>query len=145
MSKYPVAERSHSGNASSAVACVHCGTPIAFRRWDRLNGFLVECPNCHGYNGKRWNPRTVAIASLFFNALSFFFTMRPARAAMATVVWVAAMALLLPRVEYAPDWLQASAFGLLFLGPVLINMALLVRHHIELDRHPVAARSVSMS
>ena len=59
-------------------------------KWDKTNGFLVECPSCHGY---------------------------------------------------APDWIQATAFIIVFLAPLIINMALLVRHQIDLDRHPIAVRA----
>jgi len=89
----------------------------------------------------RWSARAVGAASLILNGLSFFFTMRPAKALIALIVWAAAIYFLLPKTEYAPDWVQASAFIAFFLGPVIINMALLVRHQIDLDRHPIAARA----
>ncbi len=141
MSKYPIAERTTPVNASSAVECIHCRNPIVVSRWDKLNGFLVECPACHGDHGKRWSARTVGAVSLILNAISFFFTMRPSRAFVAMILWAGAIVLILPRTEYAPDWIQASAFIVFFLGPVIINMALLVRHQIDLDRHPVAVRA----
>ena len=89
----------------------------------------------------RWSARAVGAASLILNGLSFFFTMRPAKALIALIIWAAAIYFLLPKTEYAPDWVQASAFIAFFLGPVIINMALLVRHQIDLDRHPIAARA----
>ncbi|HEX9406560.1 MAG TPA: hypothetical protein VF975_04535, partial [Thermoanaerobaculia bacterium] len=55
--------------------------------------------------------------------------------------WSAAIYFLLPKTEYAPDWIEASAFIIVFLGPLVINMVLLVRHQIDLDRHPVAVRA----
>jgi hypothetical protein len=70
------------------VRCAHCGNAIAVSRWDRLNGFLVECPECHGFYGRRWNIRGLALASFLLNALSFFFTMRPGKAIAAIAAWV---------------------------------------------------------
>jgi hypothetical protein len=82
---YPVAGHPDPVNAQSVVACVHCKAPIAVSRWDRLNGFLVECPFCHGYHGRSWSMRSLGLISFLLNALSFAFTMRPARAAVAVV------------------------------------------------------------
>ena len=76
---YPIADRVTPTNARSAVACIHCKAPIAVSARDKLNGFLVECPNCHGLHGRRWNIRGLVFASFILNALSFFFTMRPAK------------------------------------------------------------------
>src|SRR5205823_12307997 len=81
MSKYPSAERMTPVNASSAVKCIHCNNAMAVGGWDKLNGFLIECPSCHGYHGRAWNARVVGFMSLFLNAISFFFTMRPGRCA----------------------------------------------------------------
>ena len=138
---YPVAERVTPTNARAAVECVHCKAPIAVSTWDKFNGFLVECPSCHGFHGRRWNIRGLALASFLLNALSFLFTMRPGKALAAIAVWVLAFWLLLPRTETWPDWAQAVAFGTLMIGPMIINAVLLVRHQIDLDRHPIAARA----
>lgn len=86
--RYPLAERLSPTNASGGVRCAHCGNAIAVSRWDRLNGFLVECPECHGFYGRRWNIRGLALASFLLNALSFFFTMRPGKAIAAIAAWV---------------------------------------------------------
>jgi hypothetical protein len=138
---YPIAERVTPTNAKSAVACVHCKSPIAVSTWDKYNGFLVECPSCHGFHGRRWNIRGLVFASFLLNALSFFFTMRPGKALAVIAVWVAAFWLIMPRTEGWPEWAEALAFGALMLGPVIINAVLLVRHQIDLDRHPIAARA----
>ena len=140
MSKYPLAERTTPVNAQAAVECVHCHNPIVLGRWEKMNGFLVECPYCHGYHGRRWKARIIGFASVFLNALSFFFTMRPGGAFAAIVVWTAAVYFLLPKTEYAADWIQATAFIVVFLAPLVINMALLVRHQVDLDKHPAAVR-----
>ena len=142
MSKYPSAERMTPVNASSAVTCIHCGNPMAVGRWDKLNGFLVECPSCRGYHGRAWSPRALGFMSLLLNAISFFFTMRPGRAFFAVILWSAAIYFIMPRTEYAPDWIQVTAWIFFLLGPLVINMILLVRHQIDLDRPPAAARAV---
>ena len=141
MPKYPPAERMTPVNASAAIECIHCKSPIVVSKWDKMNGFLVECPSCHGYHGRRWSARTVGFASVFLNGFSLFFTMRPSRAIVALIIWAALIYFLLPKTEYAPDWIQATAFIIVFLAPLIINMALLVRHQIDLDRHPIAVRA----
>jgi hypothetical protein len=105
--------------------------------WDRINGFLVECPSCHRNHGKRWSIRAIALASFLLNAVSFYFTMRPLRATVFLLAWVAAFWLILAQVESAPESVQLLAFGALLMGPLLINMALLVRHQIHLERQTV--------
>ena len=141
MPKYPLAERVTPVNAASAVECVHCKSAIVVGRWDKLNGFLVECPSCHGYHGRRWSARAVGAASFVLNGISFFFTMRPMKAWIALIVWAAAVYFLMPKTEYAPDWVQASALIALLFGPLIINLVLLVRHQIDFDRHPISARA----
>lgn len=140
--KYPLAEKVSPVMTSGATACVHCGNPIVMSAWDNFNGFLVECPHCHGFHGRRWNVRAVVGVGFVLNALSFLFTMRPRNAFIAIVAWCAAVWLVLPRIESWPDWAQAVAFGTVILGPAVINAGLLVRHQIDLDRHPISARSL---
>jgi len=65
--------------------------------------------------------------------------MRSGKAIVAIAAWVLAFWLLLPRAENWPDWAEALAFGALMLGPVIIIAVLLVRHQIDLDRHPISA------
>jgi hypothetical protein len=137
-----MAERVSPVIASGAIACVHCGNPIVMSGWDNFNGFLVECPHCHGFHGRRWSIRAVTAVGFVLNALSFLFTMRPGRALLVIVIWCAAVWLVMPRINPWPDWAQATAFGTVILGPAIINAVLLVRHQIDLDRHPVAARSL---
>lgn len=138
MSKYPMAERPSQTNVARTVHCVHCNGPLAVGTWDKWNGFLVECPNCHAFHGKRWSVRPIAFASLFLNGLAFFFTMRPLRALAALITWALFIYLTVPRVDRAADWIQASLFGFVMLGPLIINMVLLVRHQSDVDRHPLA-------
>jgi hypothetical protein len=138
-----VTAQNESSRASSRlVPCVHCGKPIVIARWDRWNGFLVRCPSCNALHGKRWSIKAIALASVFLNVASFFFTMKPLRAITVIVVWCVAAFLIVPRVESAPDAVQATVIGLLILGPVLVNMVLLVRHRIRLDQQPSAVQEV---
>ena len=141
MPKYPAAERMTPVNASSAVKCIHCNNAIAVGRWDKMNGFLVECPSCRGYHGGTGSPRALGFMSLFLNAISFFCTMRPSRAFFAMILWIAAIYFIMPRTEYSADWIQVAVWIFFLLGPLIINMALLVRHQIDLDRPPAAVRA----
>lgn len=139
--RYPMAERVAPLLASNAETCVHCAAPIAVTSgWDRWNGFLVECPDCHAFHGRSWHPRAVIFGSFFLNVLSFFFTMQPVRAAIVAVAWIAFMFVALPLATQGPDWLEATAFSVAFLGPAVVNAALLVRHQIDRDRAPVVQR-----
>src|SRR5215212_9563658 len=86
---YPKGSLPNTKTDGETVApCLHCGKQLALKKWDSWNGFLVQCPNCGGLHGKRWNIRYVLLASFVFNAISFFFTMRPAKAAIAFSVFV---------------------------------------------------------
>lgn len=140
--RYPMAERVSPVIASGAIACVHCGNPIVMSGWDNFNGFLVECPHCHGFHGRRWSIRAVTAASFVLNVLSFLFTMRPRTAVLTIAIWCTTMWLVLQHVQSWPDWAEAMALGTLMLGPAFVNAGLLVRHQIDLDRHPVAVRSL---
>src|SRR5258705_11899087 len=59
-----------------AVECVHCHRPLGISSWDYWNGFLVVCPHCAGFHGKRWGFERTLLAGLFLNVFSFFFTLR---------------------------------------------------------------------
>ncbi|HET7436034.1 MAG TPA: hypothetical protein VFN10_15095 [Thermoanaerobaculia bacterium] len=139
MSRYPLAERASVANAASAVSCVHCHKAITVSTWDRFNGFLVECPHCHGFHGRRWQIRAVAFASFLLNAASFLFTMRPGKALLAMAAWVGFFWFALPRSDGWPEAVRVMIYGALMIGPMLINAILLVRHQIDLDRAPVVA------
>ena len=138
---YPVAERITPLNAASSVACSHCGSPIAVPTWDRWNGFLLRCPHCRGFHGRAWNIRGLALASFLLNAVSFLFTMRPSKAIPVIILWSVTFWLLLPRSERWPDWEQATLFIALFVGPMVINAVLLIRHEVDLDRLPIGVRT----
>ena len=135
---HPLAEKATPLNSGSAVHCVHCGEPIVVRGWDKLNGFLLECPYCHGYHGKRWSIRAVAFMSLFLNGLSFFFTMRPLSALLSAAAWFTAFFFILPAVDNKGELLEVSAWIVAAFGPMAINVVLLVRHQMDLDRAPVS-------
>ena len=112
---------------------------MAVGRWEKLNGFLVECPSCH--DGRAWTTRVFGFMSLLLPAISFFFTMRPGRAFFVMILWIAASYFVMPRTDYSPDWIQVTVWIFFLLGPLIINMALLVRHQIDLDRPPPAVRA----
>lgn len=100
--------------------------------WDRLNGFLVECPHCHGFHGRPWNIRGLALVSFLINALSFFFTARPAKALPLIVAWAAIFGWVLPRSMGWGDSAEIAVWSVFMLGPMVINAVLLVRHQIDL-------------
>lgn len=114
--------------------CLHCGHAVALKRWDDWNGFLVECAHCGGLHGKRWNIRQVMLASFFFNAVSFLFTMRPAVA----VPWLSAFAAAAVAgnffLDSLPDTLQVAAVSAFGLGPMLVNAVVLICHERSLDK-----------
>lgn len=114
--------------------CLHCRRAVPLTRWEDWNGFLVECPHCGGMHGKRRNIRQVMLASFVFNAVSFLFMMRPARA----VLWLSAFAAAAVAgglfLDSLPDTWQvalASAFG---LGPMVVNAVVLINHERSLDK-----------
>ena len=131
---YPVAP----GSPLRATDCVHCQSEIGVSTWEHLNGFLVQCPHCLGFHGKPWHLSRPLLAGFFFNFLSFFFTMRPARALLTTIGFgtiVFALALIAgPNMENQE--VAVVAMTLALLGPLVINGALLVRHQVLLDRAP---------
>lgn len=147
MSRYPFAERPSGAKAESAVSCSRCGKAIVVSAWDRFNGLLVECPYCHAFHGRRWRVRAVALASFLLNALSFMFTMRPRNALLVIAVWVAFFFCTMPRSEAWPEAVQIALYCAFMVGPMLINIFLLIRHQSDLDRAPVGAlpRSVARS
>jgi hypothetical protein len=111
--------------------CRLCGQGIAIPRWDAWNGFILQCPHCHGLHGKRWTSKSIVLASLFFNALSFFFTMRP-RTAIPTLC---AAALFTIGCNYVSDHfdlplaLDLVWSSIVILGPMIINAVVLVKHN----------------
>src|SRR2546423_8412753 len=74
----------HPGHAAW---CAHCGASYSVSRWDQLCGFVVQCSQCGGNNGKHWNFRLVLFAAGIFNVLSFFFLMRPRDAFMVAGIY----------------------------------------------------------
>jgi hypothetical protein len=115
--------------------CIHCGKKLGLEKWDSWNGFLVECPHCGGLHGKRWNIRRVLFASVVFNAISFLFTMRPAKAALALSGFVvfAIIGNFLLDSNWIPDILEITGATLFMLGPMLINAVVLIKHERDLD------------
>ncbi len=122
-----------------AVKCVHCAQPVGISTWAYLNGFLVVCPHCRGYHGKRWGFERTLLAGFFLSAFSFFFVMRPLRAltafvAFAWLIW--GLGTLAIHYDFKQDAATLALFGVFFMGPVLVNALLLVRHQMLLDQAP---------
>jgi hypothetical protein len=113
--------------------CLHCGKDISLKKWDSWNGFLVECPHCHGLHGKRWNIGRVLLASFLFNAFSFLFTMRPRNAVLTLVGFIVAAITGNFFLDTFPFLVQIVVGSALLLGPMLINAVILMKHERDLD------------
>lgn len=114
--------------------CLHCGHAVALTRWDDWNGFLVECAHCGGMHGRRRNIRQVMLASFVFNAVSFLFMMRPARAALWLAAFAAAAVAGSLFLDRLPDTLQVALVSVFALGPMLVNAVVLINHERSLDK-----------
>lgn len=122
------ARRVAAESGGHARPCQYCRRSVPLSKWDDWNGFLVECPHCGRMLGKFWKIGNVLIASLFFNAFSFLFTMRPTYA----LPWLAGFAAAAVAgnfyLESLPDTLQIVLAVAFILGPVLVNAVVLVNH-----------------
>jgi hypothetical protein len=120
--------------------CDYCNKALEVSRWDDLNGFVVLCPHCRAYNGRKWSVRGVLWGGLLLNVLSFFLVMRPKNAALCSLPLGALLALGDSlNVTSSSDLVQGLYFGALLLGPVLVNAAVLVRHSVLVGtKAPVA-------
>lgn len=104
-------------------------------RWAAWNGFLAACGSCGRYHGKSWSPKTVLLASIALLEVSFFFTMRPAAAAAtAASLVLASLAGLRTADLIQSDTVELLSFGVLLLGPLLINALILIRHQSRLGQ-----------
>lgn len=123
ISKYPLAVAvSPYDPAGPSVPCSHCDRPIRVSRWDRWNGFLVECPYCHHLHGKSLNLKSVILAGLIFNVLSFWFVMRPKKALVATIIlglWIVGGFLLMPKDP--PEALAILLILSALMAPMVIS------------------------
>lgn len=113
--------------------CLHCGDKLGLKKWDSWNGFLVQCPHCGGLHGKRWKLGRIVLASFLFSGISFLFTMRPKRAAIALSVFVVLILVnyLLINDEI-PDLVELGVGILIILGPLLINAIAFIKHERDL-------------
>ena len=116
--------------------CLHCGNKFGLKRWDSWNGFLVECPYCHGLHGKRWSIKNILWASFFFNAVSFLFTMRLRNGILLLLAFVG-MAVggnyLLDHYQIS-DMTAVAGASLFILAPMIINAFVLIRHERDMER-----------
>ena len=113
--------------------CLHCGKDLSLKRWDSWNGFLVECPYCHGLHGKRWNIKRVLLASFMFNAISFLFTMRPRNALLSVFAFITVAIVGNLFLDRFPDLFQVVMASVFLLGPMVINAVILIKHERDLD------------
>ena len=135
-STYPRAHLPQEAKQGETIQpCLHCGKNLALTKWDSWNGFLVQCPHCGGLHGKRWNIRRVLLASFVFNAFSFLFTMRPAKALLALTGFIvfAVVGNFVIDNETIPDLLEIAGAIIFILGPMLINAIVLIKHERDLD------------
>jgi hypothetical protein len=122
-----------AASGDHARPCLHCGSTVHLSRWDDWNGFLVECQHCGGMHGKYWRIKHVMLASLFFNAVSFLFTMRPAAALPLLAAFAVAGVAGNFFLETLPDNLEVAAACAFLFCPMLINAVVLLKHHSHLD------------
>lgn len=81
----------------------------------------------------RWKLGRIVLASLLFYGLSFFFTMRPKRAAVALSLF--ALLILgnyLPTDDQIPDLVELGIGILIILGPLTVNAIAFIRHERDL-------------
>jgi hypothetical protein len=117
----------------SVKPCLHCGNELGLKKWDSWNGFLVQCPHCGGLHGKRWNLRRIVLASFLFSGISFIFTMRPTRAAIALSVFVVLiLSSYLLTNDQTPDLVEIGVGILILLGPLLVNAITFIKHESDL-------------
>lgn len=133
---YPQGRLPHQVKEGDTIkSCIHCGREVGLTKWDSWNGFLVQCPNCGGLHGKHWNIRLVLLASLLFNAFSFLFTMRLARAVPALLAFIVVVVVtnFFLDSEAIPDLVEIAIGSVILLGPMLINAIVLMKHERDLD------------
>jgi hypothetical protein len=122
-----------TGSSLVGVRCRHCAQPFGITRWDSWNGFLVNCPRCGGHHGKPWHLGRLLLAGFLFNAFSFFFTMRPRLAvtAFGSFAGVAALSAWVALQLNGVDWAVEACAFIVFVGPVLVNAVVLIRHQTD--------------
>lgn len=119
--------------AQKNTRCIACNQPLSLSAWDHFNGFLVPCPSCKRWHGKMWYTKTVMLAALFLNALSFFFVMRPRRALLSLIPFLALVGIAATGVvDRGPEWLMLTWVVFFLFGPMAVNAVLLIRHRARL-------------
>jgi hypothetical protein len=123
--------------------CFHCGKDLGLKKWDNWNGFLVECPHCHGLHGKRWGIRRTVLASFLFNALSFPFLMRPRSAMPMVIAFLGAAILGNLFLDRLSNLWQVGAVAIFMLSPMVLNGFVLVVHERDLDNSAPPRRALT--
>lgn len=132
--QYPRAQRPDMSSAGQITLCLHCKKGIRLSKWDNWNGFLVRCPFCERLHGKHMRPKIVLWASLFINALSFFFVVRPKKAGILAAVFllVGLSGYTILGKEYiSPNAEVVLVVVFLFL-PVILNGIFILIHEANL-------------
>jgi hypothetical protein len=134
LASYPRASLPSEPGSGVIRACRVCSEPIKVSRWDDLNGFLIRCPHCSGVHGRSWRVYYYALASLLLNALSFFVTMRWKRALPLALAFGLGF-LVADQIEKhlaVSQGVLLIVYGLLLLGPLIVNTVLILRHEMAL-------------
>jgi len=144
---FPVAKIPATLTEKHIEPCITCGKQISLTKWDRWNRFLVICPHCRRVHGREWNRKAILWASLFVNAFSFFFTMRPKKA---LVFFLSAIAInILAYFAISYEWvafpLDVLLAIFLIFAPVMINGVLIVAHKTFMLESRASRRSDAMS
>lgn len=127
---YPLAQIPTGKKFRTIKNCLQCKKKISFSKWDAWNGFLSKCPYCGRINGGEWSPKAILWGSFFFNALSFFFTMRWHKALLVISIYVLVGVLgnsLLDR-GFLPQPVETVLAILFIFLPLLINGVLIYFH-----------------
>lgn len=132
---YPLAGLPDDPSKGVLRSCCRCGQAIKLGRWDDSNGFLVRCPHCGGIHGKPWRIYWILLASLLINAFSFFTTLRWKSALSLCVLFLGGF-YVLSVIESRFRLSQSAmlyAWGVLLLGPFIINAVVVLRHESLLN------------
>lgn len=130
--KYPSAQIPSQTRTAVTIPCIHCGEIIGLKRWESWNNFLVVCPYCKRFHGKKWGIQAALMGSLLFLGFSFFFTMRP-RFALLFCISYFCLLYFTYNLDLNPILSLLHTFSL-FFAPMIINITMFFIHEIDLDR-----------
>jgi hypothetical protein len=133
-SDYPVGRLPQGSAGGTVKPCIHCKNNLRLSKWDSWNGFLVRCPHCRELHGKHMKAKGILWFSFFFNALSFFFTLRLKYALFLFSVFVVAgvFGRYLLNGEFFSQPLELFLMISFMFLPVLINGLVIAVHESDL-------------